>query len=53
MTDKVKIGTKEEVIWTEFRDACKARIDNFEKALIVEREMLKLSNNKILLEQRK
>lgn len=49
----IKIGTKEEVVWTKFKDACKARIESFEDALIVEREMLKVAKNKILLEQRK
>lgn len=49
----IVIGTKEEAWWTELREASEARITNFEKALMIEREILKLALNKILIEKRK
>ena len=49
----IKIGTKEESLWTEVKKATESRIENLEKALIVERAMLQVAKNKILLEKRK
>ena len=49
----LKIGTPLEVMWNEVKEACESRIDNFEKGLIIDKELLKLAINKILLEKRK
>jgi len=49
----VKIGTKEEVIWTSIKKACEQSIESMEKELIVQREFLKLANEKINQEKAK
>jgi len=49
----IKIGTKSEALWTEVKNAAESRIENLEKNLIIEKEILKLAQNKILLEKRK
>jgi len=49
---QIKIGTKDEALWIEVKEATEARITAFEKGLIIERAMLKLAKEKILLEQR-
>ena len=49
----LKIGTKEEALWMEVRDAQVEKIEDLEKQLIFCKEVLKLAKNKILLEQRK
>ena len=50
---KIKIGTKAEVMWTELRTQTKILIESDEKSLIVNREILKLCDEKIAQEQEK
>ncbi len=49
----IVIGTKEEALWTKVRDSSKLRIINLEESLIIERALIKLAEDKILLEKRK
>jgi len=46
----IVIGTKEEALWTTIRDSTKQRIKQMEDSLIVERALVKLAEEKILLE---
>lgn len=48
----IKIGTKEEVLWTKVRDSRKAQIEQYEEALIVERAILELAESKIKQEKK-
>lgn len=43
----IKIGTKEEVIWTKVKKEAEILIEKFEESLIIEKEMLKLANRRI------
>jgi len=49
----VKIGTKDEVLWTRVRDEAKALIEQSENNLIIQKEMLKLAEKKIAEEKQK
>ena len=49
----IVIGTKEEALWTKVRDSAKLRLISIEESLIIENALLKLAENKILLEKRK
>ena len=49
----VKIGTPMEVLWTNVKKQTEVLIKQREDDLIIQKELLKLANNKILLEQRK
>ena len=45
-----KIVSPEEALWTKIRDSTKARIEQLEESLIVERAFLEMSERKILEE---
>ena len=49
----IVIGTKLEAMWTRVKDATEIRILGMEEGLLVERELLKIAKDKILLEKRK
>ena len=49
----IKIGTKLEALWTDVERETKRRIEDLEKELIINKSVLELAKNKILLEQRK
>ena len=49
----VKIGTKEEVIWTSVRDEAKILIEQSKTNLVIQAALLKLAEEKILIEQNK
>lgn len=49
----VKIGTPSEVLWTNVKTQTESAIKQNEETLIVNKEILKIAKNKILLEQRK
>lgn len=51
--NNIVIGTKEEALWTEVKNAAVLRIESLEKSLIIEKALLKLAQDKILLEKRK
>ena len=49
----VKIGTKDEALWTELKENTEIQIEALEKSLIVNREILKMAKQKIKEEQKK
>ena len=49
----IVIGTKLEAMWTTVKEARENTIKTFEEALIVEKAILQMAKNKILLEKRK
>ena len=49
----IKIGTPLEVLWTNVKKQSEILIKESEENLIIQKEMLKLAKDKILLEQRK
>ena len=49
----IKIGTPLEVLWTTVKTQMESEIKIGENQLIVNKEMLKVAKDKILLEQRK
>lgn len=49
----IVIGTKDEALWTKLKKATEERIKNIEDSLIIERALVKLAEEKILLEKRK
>ena len=49
----IKIGTPEEVLWTKVKDESKVLIKQSEDNLIIQREILKLAEDKITLEKEK
>lgn len=49
----VKIGTKDEALFTELKENTKAQIEGLEKSLKVNREILKMAEKKIKQEQKK
>ena len=52
ITEKdMKIATKKEALWMEVRDARIKTINDYERLLMVEKEILKLCNNIIKEEQ--
>lgn len=57
MSDKkdldLKVATEKEAMWIMVRDTLTEKIKQQENELEVNREVLKLAKNKILLEQRK
>ena len=49
----IKIGTPEEVLWTNVKKESEILIKQSEDNLIIQKEILKLAKDKILLEKRK
>lgn len=49
----IKIGSKEEVLWTKVKQECKVEIEQSENTIKIDKELLKIAENKILLEKRK
>lgn len=49
----IKIGTREESIWVRVRDESKELIKQSEDNLIIQKALLKLADENILLEQQK
>ena len=49
----VKVGTPLEVLWTNVKTQTEAEITQHENAIIINKELLKIAKDKILLEQRK
>jgi len=49
----VKIGTPLEVLWTNVKTQTESLIGKIENDLIINKELLKVAKDKILLEQRK
>lgn len=49
----IKVGTKEQKIWTELKKKTEVMIDEMEKALLVNKEILALCNDKIKKEMEK
>ena len=49
----VKIGTPLEALWTEVKRQTEIVMKEAENTLIIQKEMLKVAENKILLEKRK
>lgn len=47
----VKIGTKQESLWTGIKNKCSENIENSEIELVIQREILKLANLKIIYEK--
>ena len=47
----VKIGSKEEVIWTEVATEAKILIERSERNIIIQKGMLDLANDKIAKEK--
>lgn len=43
----VKIGTKEEAMWTDFRDNVQKSIETLEKELVINKAIVELANKKI------
>ena len=50
---EIKIGTPEEVLWTNVKKESEILIKQSEDNLIIQKEILKLAKDKILLEKRK
>ena len=48
-----KIGTPAEALWTKVKKEAEILIEQSENSLIIQKEVLKLAKEKILLEQRK
>ena len=40
--ESIKIGTKKEALFTEAKEATEKRIENYEKSLMFEKEILKM-----------
>jgi len=49
----IKIGTPLEVLWTNVKKQTETMITKIENDLIINKELLKVAKDKILLEQRK
>ncbi len=49
----IKIGTPLEVLWTNVKKQTESLIEKIENDLIINKELLKVAKDKILLEQRK
>lgn len=49
----IKIGTKEEVLWTKVKKAAEVLIEQSEEHMIVQKAMLKLAEENIKKEQEK
>ena len=49
----VKIGTPLEVLWTNVKKQTESIMEKIENDLIINKELLKIAKEKILLEQRK
>jgi len=49
----IKMGTKEEVLWTEVKKNCQVAIENLDKELIINKELLKIAERRIKEEQAK
>ena len=49
----IKIGTPLEVLWTNVKTQAEALIKEAENNIIINKELLKIAKDKILLEQRK
>ena len=49
----IKVGTKEESLWTAVEKSQETKIADLENELIVSKAVLKLAKDKILLEKRK
>ena len=43
----IKVGTKEEVVWTNVKKEAKVLIEQSENNLIIQKALLKLANEKI------
>ena len=48
----IKIGTKEEALWTKVKKEAEILIEQSEESLIIQTEMLKLANKRITEEKR-
>jgi len=49
----LKLGTKDEVLWTDVKKECQSIIEGCEKTLIFQNEVLKLAEKRILEEKAK
>jgi len=49
----IKIGTPTEVLWTSVKKETEALIKNYENSLIIQKEVLKIAEQKIKEEQSK
>jgi len=49
----VKIGTPLEVLWTNVKKQTESIMEKIENDLIINKELLKIAKEKVLLEQRK
>jgi len=49
----LKVETTEEKFWNDVKEKCKLNIDNSKHEIIIQEEILKLAEKKILLEKRK
>jgi len=49
----LKVATKIEALWMRVRDEAKQLIQQSEDNLVIQKAMLKIAEDKILLEQRK
>lgn len=49
---QVKIGSREEQLWTEFRDATQQQLDSLERQLTVNRAILAMCEEKIVKAQK-
>lgn len=50
---KVKVGTPEEALWNNVKKNVEQEIDTAEKSILVNKELLKIANLKIALEEKK
>ena len=49
----IKIGTKDEAFWTEVKRTAEIRLEEAENTIKLQKEVIKMCKNKILLEKRK
>lgn len=47
----IKVGTKDEVLWTELKKKTETYIESIEKEIKVQKAILELANQKIDIEQ--
>ena len=49
--DSVKIGTKEEMYWTEILKKMKSNVENFQHEIVISNQIMKLAQLKIKIEE--
>ena len=49
--DSIKIGTKEEVYWTEILKKMKSNVENYKHEIVISNQIMKLAQLKIKIEE--